>query len=387
MVSFRSAYRLKKKISARMLRQRGIHGIGVGLQDPLHPNKGAALVIYTNTVKSISNLLLQKKRKVSHSKKRKIAVASHTTYHISGIPVRIIRSQQFTSCHLAGKRCRHSNEAQNLKFQRRIRPVIAGYSVGREDSSGTAGLILRAGACGKQRYLLSNNHVLVNENSRRCSPTLQPGGADGGTLNRDVIGENHRFVKLRRNQNNYLDAAITRPLRRSLLFPSYAKFGPVQGHVASYRIGEQLKKVGRTTGVTFGTVESIHTDINVNYGEYGNLGSIPFKNQTIIRGQRPISLSGDSGSVWLTKRGNHAAAVNFAGTSNGFLSVSYPIEWFMQVFGPKTTIRSKRFPRAGRRSKSLNSRYMHTCPLPPALVRSIKTEVSQRCCNNKQRQK
>jgi len=50
----------------------------------------------------------------------------------------------------------------------------------------------------------------------------------------------------------------------------------------------------------------------------------------------PISLPGDSGSVWIKYSNRYAAAVNYAGTADGKLSVSFPVHWAMQVF--KTSI-------------------------------------------------
>jgi hypothetical protein len=79
-------------------------------------------------------------------------------------------------------------------------------------------------------------------------------------------------------------------------------------------------------------VESIHTDIQVDYSGYDNLGVLNFKNQSVIRGARPVSLPGDSGSVWLRRKDNFAAAVNYAGTTDGRLSIAYPVQWFIQVF-------------------------------------------------------
>ncbi|MNN55982.1 hypothetical protein D3C81_1708890 [compost metagenome] len=129
----------------------------------------------------------------------------------------------------------------------------------------------------------------------------------------------------------------------------------------TYKVGDKFKKVGRTTGVVTGTVESIHTDIKVNYGGYGDLGIINFKNQSVIRGKRPVSLAGDSGSVWLTRRDNLAAAVNFAGSDGGFLSISYPVDWFMKVFDSRVARPSKK--RICRSNRGKTNSFMYIRPL------------------------
>lgn len=273
----------------------------------------------------------------------------------------------------------HKKTTEQLKFGRRIRPVIAGYSVGTSDSSGTAGLIISDRRNPLSRFILSNNHVLVDNNSTRTSETLQPGGADGGITRRDRIGFMNRFVKLRKKGNNFIDAATSKPLRRSLLKPRYAVFGNVPNFIKSYKVGDKFKKVARTTGVTNGTVESIHTDIKVDYGDYGNLGTINFKNQSVIRGRRPVSLGGDSGSVWLTQRGNRAAAVNFAGSDNGHLSIAYPIDWFMQVF--KTQVARPSTKCINKPARGKKRRFMYIRPLSSNELKNNHTCI----CNSSRR--
>jgi len=350
LTSFRKAYLLKQRIARTMLKKRGIHGIGVGLKEPGKPGKGAAVIVYATPAAATAS---PRKRKTSHSRQPSTNIAKK----ISGVPVRVVRSKGF------------KKNADSGKFMKRIRPVIAGYSIGRTDESGTAGLIVSTDPQGSNRYILSNNHVLVDNNSSRTSATIQPGGADGGSLKKDLVGYMSKYVKLHKKKNNYIDAAISRPLRRSLVKPKYAVYGNVPGYITSYKVGEKFKKVGRTSGVVTGTVESIHTDIQVNYGDYGNLGTINFKNQSIIRGKGPVSLPGDSGSVWLTKKGNKAAAVNFAGSDNGLLSISYPIDWFMKVFGARVARSGKHALSLPNRGKQ--KRYVYTHPLSGKTLKSI----------------
>lgn len=337
-----------------MLKKNGVHGVGVGLQDPKRPKRGAAIIVYADPLTTSAS-----SRKKAKSK-RTTALPRYLKPR-SGVPFRIVRSPRF---------CKRGGNGNGSRFTRRIRPVIAGYSVGTADSSGTAGLVVSTDPKGHSRLILSNNHVLVNNNTRRFSPTIQPGGADGGTVLKDRIGQLDRFTKLSRHRPNYLDAATSRPLRRSLIKPAYAVFGTVPGHVRSYKVGDRLKKVGRTSGVVTGRVESIHTDVQVDYGDYGNLGTITFKDQSIIRGKRPVSLEGDSGSVWLTRKGNLAAAVNFAGSENGLLSISYPIEWFMQVFGAR--VAKPASGRLLRPQRGKSGKYMCIRPLPAKLVKSLR---------------
>lgn len=343
-----------------MLRKRGIHGIGVGLHDPKNPKKGAAIIVYAEALSSAGVKKRGGKKRAAHLPP---GIAAKT-----GVPFRIVRSTRF---------CKNGTAPLSKRsFTGRIRPVVAGYSVGTSDASGTAGLIVSDTNNGQSRYILSNNHVLVKDNTNRFSETIQPGGADGGISGRDRIGHMDRFIPLNKKRANYLDAATSKPLRRSLLKPAYAVYGTVPGYIKSYQVGDRFKKVGRTSGVVTGTVESIHTDIQVDYGDYGNLGTITFKDQSVIRGKRPVSLDGDSGSVWLTRRGNMAAAVNFAGSENGLLSISYPIDWFMKVF--KTRVARPGKAGIARPNRGRSGKYMCVLPLSPKQIEAIKPSKARR---------
>lgn len=50
-----------------------------------------------------------------------------------------------------------------------------------------------------------------------------------------------------------------------------------------------------------------------------------FMGQLLIEGNGPISLDGDSGSVWVTENGE-AAALSFASLRRGRVSISTPID-------------------------------------------------------------
>ncbi|ANS74163.1 hypothetical protein AWM70_05860 [Paenibacillus yonginensis] len=330
LADFRAANRLKERLSKQLLKQPGIHGVGVGYSDPGKPGRGAAVIVYTGAFSNTSK----------NKRSRKPYKQSHTIRYNGkkiSVPVRYVHAKRFRM------------HASGTPFQRRIRPVVAGYSIGTELESGTAGLIVtdKKGCL----YVLSNNHVLNRNNTAGFSATLQPGGADGGTLKYDKIGRLYRFVKLSGKRPNYLDAALSIPLRRSLLSPRYAKFGVLPGSVTSYKVGDRFKKIGRTTGLVYGTVESVNTDVNISYDGFGGLDVVPFKNQSIIRGVKPVSLAGDSGSVWLTRRKNYAAAVNFAGSDNGTLSISFPVDRALRKFGVQVARPGRRCP--GRRKRCI----------------------------------
>jgi len=307
MATFYEASRAKDQIADGLLKQSGILGVGVGYYNPKNPKDGAGIIIYSQ--KAVAQTM---------------SIPNTVSAMVEGknlkVPVRVVKNNSFKS----------NLSTTPTQFTRRVRPVQAGYSVGTPKWSGTGGIVV-TNSNGTRLFLLSNNHVLNKDNSSGYTETLQPGGADGGRSVKDRIGRLYSYVKLKKS-SNYIDGALSIPPSNKLLSTSYAILGKLKGYFVSYKVGSKFVKVGRTTGLVGGWVESINTDVKVNYGSYGGLGEILFKNQTIIRSSMPISLPGDSGSVWVDYKTKYAAAVNFAGTQDGKLSVSYPIYWAMQAF-------------------------------------------------------
>lgn len=354
MATFQEALLAKKHLVKRWKRMPGVIGIGIGYANGKNKKGGACIVMYTVNAsaavkKSCPSCVLVKRQ------------GATTPTHVS-VPVRTVTSGR---CH-----CHPAVRPSATNYRSRIRPVIAGYSIGYPGASGTAGLIV---ARGGQRFVLSNNHVLNRNNTSGYTETIQPGGADGGRSGRDRIGRLYRFVRLRRNAANRMDAAISIPTSNRLLAPRYATVGRVPGVIRSYGIGRRLKKVGRSSGLAWGTVESIHTDIDVSYGNYGGLGTIRFQNQTVIRSTVPVSLPGDSGSVWLTA-GNYAAAVNFAGSSNGRLSISYPVVWALQAFGVGVARAAGRTGKSIAKAKGVRRNNARTRPLSATELNRVQTK-------------
>ncbi|WP_438445715.1 hypothetical protein [Gorillibacterium sp. sgz5001074] len=341
MATYREALQAKEKLSRTYLKAKGVYGIGVGAAHPERPGSGAAVIFYTG--QAVAGSKLAAASAVITSRGKKVTV-----------PVRYVVTKPF----------RRYGSAKPANLTGKIRPVPAGYSIGTLEASGTVGLIV-TGLNGQNRYALSNNHVLNRNNTSGYSGTYQPGGADPDPSR---IGRLDRFVQLRKQGVHYVDAAIAVPLQKQLLSPTYAKVGTVPGHVTSYRVGQVLKKVGRTTGLVTGVVQSVHTDVKIDYGDYGNLGTLTYRNQTVIRGTNPVSLPGDSGSVWLRRSDDYAVAVNYAGPPDGKLSIAFPVHWTMQAF--KTRVATPAGAGKVKVVKPLNNSYVR--PLTPLQLKRIK---------------
>jgi hypothetical protein len=201
-------------------------------------------------------------------------------------------------------------------YQRRGRPLRIGLSVGHYDiTCGTLGAFIRRrsdDAIG----ILSNNHVLANENRGKAGDDiLQPGKHDGGTRSGDVIGSLGRFVRLSINKENVVDCAIgilKPPVRHVLDIKGVGQLTGV-GPVPETR--DRVMKLGRTTGLTRGRVTAFELDnVVVDY----DIGNLQFDGQIEIEGTgtKPFSDGGDSGSLILDSE-LRGVALLFAGGDQG----------------------------------------------------------------------
>jgi hypothetical protein len=215
----------------------------------------------------------------------------------------------------------HPLPAAVPREQRRLRPAKPGCSVGfqftgdqaRFVMAGTFGAVAETGGT---RYILSNNHVLANENALPLgSPIFQPGLLDHGNPNRDRIATLTRFVTLRPGQPNALDCAIAEILNPRTVS---ATFLPKVGRLRSSdpiaaTEGMRVEKVGRTTGYTTGVVFDVSADVKIEY----DLGILTFQDQILVRGSTGMfSDRGDSGSVIVDRTTERATALLFAGSAS-----------------------------------------------------------------------
>lgn len=197
--------------------------------------------------------------------------------------------------------------------RRRNRPLRIGGSIAHYSiTAGTLGCFVTDRASGDP-VILSNNHVLADENNgARGDAILQPGPADGGRRPGDKIGTLDRFVRLRRRDNE-IDAATAEIQDGMEFYYSYLEtLGDISGvRTSPLEEDEIVYKVGRTTGVTRGRVDAFDVDeLIVGY----DVGNIEFNGQIQIRpdGNEPFSLGGDSGSL-VVDRYRRAVGLLFAG--------------------------------------------------------------------------
>lgn len=195
----------------------------------------------------------------------------------------------------------------------RVRPAVPGISIGHQRvSAGTFGAVVYDNAT-QEPLILSNNHVLANETTgqdgraQAGDPIYQPGPYDGGGPG-DQIGTLLRFVPLHMPppRSNLVDAAVAKPLQADLISPTIMGIGQVTG-TAEAQVGEQVRKSGRSTGVTTGEVRAVNVTVTVLMSE-GR--SARFDNQVVCS---CMCSGGDSGSLGVTDN-NLAFGLLFAGS-------------------------------------------------------------------------
>jgi hypothetical protein len=177
-------------------------------------------------------------------------------------------------------------------------------------TAGTLGcLVTRDGV---DDLILSNNHVLANENQgKKGDHIIQPGDFDGGKNPADKVGELAGFVRLKKK--NEVDCATASLVGGTEYFFNHLEtLGPIKGvRNSPLDEGETVYKVGRTTGVTKGKVSAIEIDkLDVEF----DMDVLEFNNQIEIEpvGSHPFSLGGDSGSLIVDSQ-RRAVGLLFAG--------------------------------------------------------------------------
>jgi hypothetical protein len=216
--------------------------------------------------------------------------------------------------------------------------VPIGVSLGHQDvTAGTLGCqVLRSGSCHTDYFVLSNNHVLANQNLALIyDPIIQPGAYDGGIVPRDTVAQLQDFepIVMSATASNIMDAAI------AVTTPSLVKAGtPPDGYgLPSYQpveatLNMPVQKYGRTTRLTTGRVLLLNATVQVDYSQ----GTAQFVGQIIVAGDNdaPFSQPGDSGSLVVGSYGaanRRPVGLLFAGAGN--LSVASPIQPILSRFG------------------------------------------------------
>ena len=223
--------------------------------------------------------------------------------------------------------------------RQRRRPLCIGCSVGHFSvTAGTLGAFVRPRG-GGPLAILSNNHVLANENrGKKGDDILQPGAIDDGDNPADGVATLADFVRFKRVGANLVDAA-TAAVKEGVEadLTRLKGMGKLKG-VGDVFVdeGTAVVKIGRTTGRTAGRVTAFEIDnVTVRF----DIGKLRFDNQIEIEGEGdgPFSDGGDSGSL-IVGADLRAVALLFAGSDQGGangqgLTYANPIRTVLDALG------------------------------------------------------
>ncbi len=225
--------------------------------------------------------------------------------------------------------------AQIGRYCGRQRPLKIGVSISRSEELAQAGtlgcFVSRSGDTGI--LALTCAHVVLNRNQGKIGQDLilQPSTLDGGEVDDDQIGILHDYIPLKVDGEGSVDpstpstdAALIRveagiPLTH--LGHIDDAVSPLKGYWDSLRIKTEsgsrraVYKLGRQTGLTAGTIETIGFQGIVNYKgamqcTYPDMFTIEGS------GSKPFSAPGDSGALIFNEEG-YAVALLVGGTPKG----------------------------------------------------------------------
>lgn len=211
------------------------------------------------------------------------------------------------------------------------RPAPGGVSIGQSGvhAAGTLGCLVHDNVTG-DKVILSNNHVLANENAANAGAgVVQPSEYDGGVTKDALIGYLRRFIRINFGGDNSVDCAIaglydqgyaTEDIKGQMVAPTSGQAavgllfaGSCQRTLCCHMdlvcsklnvemiggssarsnpvIGGAVQKTGRTTQYTTGRIAETDITVSVDYDTHGSAQFAPVISTTTM------SAPGDSGSV------------------------------------------------------------------------------------------
>jgi hypothetical protein len=240
------------------------------------------------------------------------------------------------------------------------RPAPGGVSLGHyRITTGTLGCVVQDRQT-SERLILSNNHVLADENRGEAGDLiLQPGSADGGRPSADTLARLHRFVpiqyrvepsscvvasflvdffnwladvigsrqrfdgyQINQDATNKVDAALAIPVNPEWISDEILDIGQ-PNRTAQFELGMPVCKSGRTTGFTSGSIIVVDAMVTITYSEERQA---LFEEQIVTTA---MSMGGDSGSLLVTNNDSRAVGLLFAGSDQ--VSIYNPIQMVLDA--------------------------------------------------------
>ena len=301
---------IKESIADQYLNLKTVNGVGIGHKWVNGtPTDTPAILVFVQKKASRSNVI------------GKFSATELIPSQIDGVPVDVIEV----------------GDLVKQGFEPKVRPIRPGYSCGHRDiTAGTiGGLFLDKD---NHPVVLSNNHVLANENNAKLGdPIYQPGPLDSrGDLT--FTGWNNSptslpyFATLKDYEKlspagNKHDSAIARIhesfVNAGMVNPIYPTVNKPLAGFSTATVNMAVQKMGRTTGYTTGRVIGLNATFTIRYDQ----GDLRF-NQSIVTSS--MSAGGDSGSLIFDMNMN-AIGLLFAGS--GKVTLANRIDTVVNRYG------------------------------------------------------
>jgi hypothetical protein len=189
-------------------------------------------------------------------------------------------------------------------------------------------------------YILSNNHVLADQNRAKPGQDIvQPGLVDVQCIQSPStqVAMFSRTIKLKfGGGKNRVDAAIA-ATNSFLTTPEILFIGDIARTIGTPTIGMGVEKMGRTTCLTSGVIASLDANVKVNYSLDAKPKLAKFVDQILVTGSNitpTFSAAGDSGSLILASAEcPQPVALLFAGSANGAVTIANPISEVQENLG------------------------------------------------------
>ena len=206
---------------------------------------------------------------------------------------------------------------------------------------GTLGSLIQVGG---QKRILSNYHVfeadIVNGGNGRTAesgdPIVQPGLLDVG-CNVNNTQEVATLVKSSALPGNNVDASSANIIS-GMVDPSGSilEVGTISSSTVGASIGQDVKKSGRTTGLTRSSVSGLNATVSITYENEcagGTAFTKTFTGQIIIQNKGSKFLGGgDSGSLMVEDVTSDPRAVGLLFAGSNFTAVANPIGDVLSFF-------------------------------------------------------
>src|ERR1051326_8670807 len=230
--------------------------------------------------------------------------------------------------------------------------------------AGTLGVVVRDNST-QSPMLLSNFHVMCVDSQWHTGDTMtQPSRLDSGNCPTDIVGTLQNAVL-----SEKVDCAVSNVESRNVIC-SVVDIGELAGTAAA-ELNRHVRKRGRTTGLTHGTVETLDLTVEIDYGD--GLGRVRLTQQIGIRVDASqssmIGTHGDSGSI-VVNDSQQVVGLYFAGSEDGAFGIANPIQEVLTALNvsicSSTTMPSAMAKGRGGEFKT---------PLKPELIESLKAET------------